>query len=92
MSIGKSINTDTTDWPQKEEQVMQTALVAMFSNPRMNLALQKTEKIIAEATTNYRWGIGLSMNHKDAFSKGAWTGKNMLGQMLQNLKLGSSEK
>ena len=86
MNLGKAINSDNPQWKNSAEEVMQKALDIKFANPPFKLALQKTEKLIGEATRHPVWGTGNTMGHRDAFNTSSWTGKNTLGLLLAKTK------
>ena len=86
MYLGKEISTDKTEWPKRAEDVMKRAVEAKFSIPNLKLALKKTEKILGEATGNQIWGTGIPMGWQDAYKQSAWPGKNVLGNILIDLK------
>ena len=86
MYLEGAVNTENSDWKNKAEMVMQTALEVKFAIPPMKLALQKSEKTIGEATRHELWGIGLTIGNKYAFQPKNWTGKNLLGKLLMEIK------
>ena len=91
MFIGKTISMEKarekSDWEQKRESIMKTALEAKFEDPTLKLLLHNTPGTIGEATVNKTWGIGKGLSDKDATNKETWTGKNLMGKLLTNLKV-----
>lgn len=90
MALGKTINTANSIWTDRAEQNMKTALEAKFALPRYQLALKNTDKILGEGTYHQVWGIGCNMGHNNAFNPRTWTGKNIMGQLLTQIKLKQS--
>ena len=86
MYTGKAVNLDNAEWKERSSQIMEVALETKFAIPQFKLALKQAEGIIGEATRHPQWGIGHNMNHKEAFDRKTWSGKNNLGEMLMRLK------
>ena len=65
---------------------MKKAQLVKFRIPPLKLALKDTKKFIAEGTRNEFWGIGLAKNNQDCFNRMKWTGKNMAGETLMQVR------
>ena len=66
---------------------MKKAQLVKFATPQLGLALRSTKKTIAEGTRNVFWGIGLAKNNRDCFHVQKWTGKNVAGETLMQVRL-----
>ena len=85
MARGKAV-TPGPAWEKDGPEVMKSAMTAKFDIPPLGLALRNTKTIIAEATRNTFWGIGITKTNRDCFNKGKWTGENMAGKVLMCVK------
>ncbi len=76
-------------WKQTAPEVMKQALLLKFNqNPDLKKDLLATgEKMIAEASPHDEfWGCGFGMNHPDVGDPKKWTGTNMLGKCLMDVR------
>jgi len=76
MICGKSVNPGPS-WEKEGPEAMKRAQLVKFSYPPLRLALMNTKPIIAEATHNEFWGIGMTRSNKDWCNPKLWRGKNM---------------
>ena len=88
--VGKRIKGYKAEiWNSSCTDVMKTALKAKFSqNPELASILKKTgNNVLIEANpTDHFWGVGLSIKNLDVFDESKWKGKNILGQLLMELR------
>ena len=79
----------TSTWSENGDDVMKMGLVAKFTqNENLKLLLMNTkDQMLAEASDHDQyWGTGVSISHKSAFDQSKWTGLNMLGKLLMELR------
>ena len=88
--LGSKINGYNNDfWLRKQEQVMHQGLYAKFSqNKGITMKLNDTgNNLLAESAPNDTyWGTGVHMTDKNAFLPNAWNGKNILGNLLLQVR------
>ena len=74
-------------WTKEAEKVALDACFAKFSqNEDLKDILLKTQnKTLAEASPDQHWGVGLTLSDENLLS-GAWTGNNLLGKVLMNVR------
>jgi ribA/ribD-fused uncharacterized protein len=85
--IGHSIKGDINIWRRQEVQIMKKALQEKFGqNQDLKDYLLKTGEVqLAEASpTDKYWGTGVGLGKEVVTHK--WTGKNMLGKLLMELR------
>jgi ribA/ribD-fused uncharacterized protein len=87
MAVGKKVNM-TKEWTQsKGRMIMKTGARAKFSNGTLkNKLLSTGHKIIAEATRHPIWGVGMPFTAGDVLSRDCWTGSNLLGIVLKEIR------
>jgi ribA/ribD-fused uncharacterized protein len=89
-AYGKKVkNLDKEKWEEKKNDIMRIALKAKFSqHPELRKKLQDTgTKLLAEANPRDKyWGIGTSHDTSKAKDPNKWPGKNVMGNMLQELR------
>ena len=75
-------------WHRKCVQVMYRATYYKFSsNSKLARTLLSTRKLIAEASPHdVYFGIGLSIDDPDARNPKMWRGKNVMGQVLMDVR------
>ena len=66
--------------------IMNKAVTAKFGIQKCCDFLLRTQGIIAEATRNERWGIGISFNDPRAVQVKDWKGSNLMGEILTKLR------
>ena len=77
------------EWEAIAPEKIKPAILAKFSqNEELKKILINTgDKILGEASPHNRfWGIGLALTAKEALDKSKWTGKNVLGQLLMEVR------
>lgn len=82
-------NYNDNIWAGKRQIVVYKGLCAKFSqNEELWEKLKGTkDAILAECAVRDRiWGIGLSMNDSERFDMNKWTGKNLLGYALMEVR------
>lgn len=84
--LAKQIPT-SKDWLKKEKEVMKDLVYAKFSqNVFLKRILIRTgNKQLHEATVDPKWGTGADLSSK-ALQTGQWTGKDLLGQILEEVR------
>lgn len=85
MARGKPVKPGPS-WEKDGPMIMKKAQRAKFAIPPLGLALRNTKKTIAEGTRNGFWGIGIAKNNRDCFVVQKWTGKNMAGETLMQIR------
>ena len=85
MLIGKQVKPGP-EWQEKGPDIMKQAMRQKFAIPAMRHTLVNCGVIIGEATKNPFWGIGISIRDNTACTPSAWTGKNMAGQCLMDIR------
>lgn len=86
--IAADINLDKKEWESKDEEIMKRALRAKFQqNDDLKTILLETEgQTLVEGTRNPRWGCGVSLYSKGSTDPSKWTGGNLLGKLLMELR------
>lgn len=86
--IGDTVIIEKDDWLPKAKDVMRKAMKAKFTQDiRARQFLIKTgNNVIVEATKNKTWGSGLSLMDENNGIKQKWTGQNLTGQILMNVR------
>ena len=89
-NLGRRVrNFDHGEWERRREDIMLTGAYAKFAqNPLLRQHLLSTgNRVLAEASPVDRlWGIGLDATHPDAGSPSRWTGRNLLGKTLMEVR------
>ena len=82
-----------TDWDQKKNGIMEEILRNKFrDNKDLKKQLLDTKDIIlAEASRDRHWAVGLPINSADLFITKKWTGHNWLGRILASVRTEMSE-
>ena len=77
-----------TDWDQKKNGIMEEILRNKFrDNKDLKKQLLDTKDIIlAEASRDRHWAVGLPINSADLFITKKWTGHNWLGRILASVR------
>jgi len=75
-------------WDTKKYEIMTELVKKKFTDhPELKIALLKTEnKTLVESGRDTQYAIGLPITSKDIFHEGKWTGKNMLGKILCDVR------
>ena len=82
-------NFDHGEWERRREDIMLTCAYAKFAqNPLLRQHILSTgNRVLAEASPVDRlWGIGLDATHPDAGFPSRWTGRNLLGKTLMEVR------
>lgn len=89
-AYGRNVqNYDDTIWSKKRRQAIFYANLEKFAqNPDLRDKLLATkDAILAEcAVYDKLWGIGLSREHPDCQHPEKWPGKNLLGEVLMEVR------
>ena len=77
-----------TDWDQKKNGIMEEILRNKFcDNKDLKKQLLDTKDIIlAEASRDIHWAVGLPINSADLLITKKWTGHNWLGRILASVR------
>ena len=89
VALHKNIaNYDQRKWVPVGERVLLRANLAKFSqNSAAQKALLDTQSdIIGEASYSRQWGIGIPIQSMNVFDHRHWTGKNIMGNILMNVR------
>lgn len=87
--LGRKVrNFNEAIWELNKLEIFREVILDKFSNKYLKIRLLDTgDRILAEASpTDKIWGIGLDENHEDAFNPSKWKGKNLLGQVLMDVR------
>lgn len=90
----KVANFDKNAWDLQKEHTMVSILRTKF-DPESDLAnqlLATKGKTLAEAGTSPTFSIGLTLSNKKIFDKRSWTGANLLGKCLEQIRDELDEK
>ena len=76
------------EWRAKVVALIQPALIEKIKQNEYirKRLLSSGNKRISEASTNMLWGIGLYITHNNVFNKELWTGSNIMGTMLEQIR------
>lgn len=83
----KEINPER--WSETVESVLNKALKAKFQqNPHLRKFLCDTHpKRLGEASTNPKWGVGMSLTHAEVLDVKKWNSEgNLLGRSLESIR------
>ncbi|MCI6868738.1 MAG: NADAR family protein [Lachnospiraceae bacterium] len=86
-SYMKSFNSDL--WDKTSKQIVKRAIRAKFEqNPELLDVLLGTEELVlTECSKNdKKWGNGVAIDDEDRFCTSKWTGKNLLGRILMEVR------
>lgn len=74
-------------WAKEAEKVATDACFAKFAqnNDLKRTLIETGNKTLAEASYDKQWGVGLSLSDENILS-GPWTGNNLLGKVLMNIR------
>ena len=87
--MGKSIlGFDKQTWYSVVEEKTTEGVYAKFSqNPELKKFLLETEtNLILEASPDRYWGVGKKLKDRDLWDQRRWTGKNVMGNILMNVR------
>ena len=88
-ALGKQIqNVDETKWSQQARRVLYDANMAKFSqvHTARQALLATGHKLLGEATKDPKYGIGLNINDPAAEDPSKWTGDNLFGRVLTEIR------
>ena len=82
------VNYDRYRWEPKAKQVLHLANIAKYTqNVKAREALLNTaDDFIGEALFNKTWGIGMSIKDVCSLNTNTWTGKNVMGRILMDIR------
>ena len=88
--LGKKIpNFDKEAWHAIAKDTMKNGLKLKFSSnvACKNALLDTGDTTLAEASLDTYWGTGIKLTHENATDPKKWTGKNILGELLQEIRI-----
>ena len=88
-AIGRKIKGySASEWYQEVEEAIEPGLYNKFKANRIcrNMLLSTGERSIGEATTEDPWGVGMRLDHPEILNQRKWSGKNIIGNILQNIR------
>ena len=75
------------EWNKRKEGIMKDILKVKFRNTTLAKLLKDTgAKHLAEARKDDSWATGIPLYNKSAFDKKKWSGKNLLGKILMEVR------
>ena len=90
MKLGRSLKPETDQWNNTlSESIMEAGIKAKFQqNPSLRQKLLKTgnRELVECNRHDIYWSNGLSLYNEDAPDKNKWVGKNILGNILTNVR------
>ena len=86
--LGDSITVKDNEWfPHARETLVQACRAKFRENERARNFLLDTENtVLAEASKNETYGIGMTLNSKTIGDQATWTGRNELGKILMQIR------
>ena len=86
MFIGQKLRPPN-DWAYESgANIMKIGVAAKFEKEELKDYLLATVGIIGEATKGRKWGIGWGLHSQEAVSIDKWTGSNLMGGILTDLR------
>ena len=86
--FGKSVRVNQDQWLAEAKTVMLKACTAKFEQDLYARQYLKDtgNYVLAEASLDPDWGIGKRLHDKDISKKDSWTGQNLLGLILMQIR------
>ena len=86
--FGDELPTEDSSWLPLATKTLEKACIAKFQqNAYAKMFLLNTgETVLAEATRDKHWGIGLSLNSPLINNQANWTGSNTFGNILMTVR------
>lgn len=80
---------DQGNWHSVRKNYMKSAVKAKFqqSEEHKDFLISTGTDTIFEASLNTFWGIGCSMDNQNIWDKAKWEGNNMLGKILEEVRM-----
>lgn len=77
-----------TEWEEERHDILLSGLLAKFrqSEDLREYLLSSKERQLGEASRNSTWGIGMTLTNKDRFNVNCWSGGNLLGKTLMEVR------
>ena len=88
-NLGKNVaNFQYKVWKENVDGIVRKCNEAKFhGNPSAMEELMKTgDKVIAEATRDTYWGIGVHLGDEAVLDQSTWQGRNVMGQILMKIR------
>ena len=86
--IGNKVNVNFEKWMPNAKTALQKACSEKFKQDvrAKDFLLKTGETILAEASKSKTWGVGLTLKDNDIGTKSKWTGQNILGNILTEIR------
>ena len=86
ITLGRKVEAPTEWTYSRGVSIMEKGATAKFQVEECRDFLLSSSGIIAEATTNGYWGIGIDIGPPEALDMEQWHGSNLMGEVLTNLR------
>ena len=86
--LGDSIVVKEEEWLAHAKDALRRAAKQKFTQDQYlkQYLLETEDTILAEASKNNIWGVGLTLSDKNLGNTKDWTGKNLLGNILMDVR------
>lgn len=87
--LGKSVkNFEFGIWKEHRDAIVKKCNIQKYTDhPVARFELMNTgNKLIAEATSDLYWGVGMRITEPDIMDSEMWEGKNAMGEILQDIR------
>ena len=87
-SIGNKIQVDWSKWLPEAKKALKKGCHAKFTQDQRSkdFLLETEDNTLVEATLSKTWGIGLSLGDKELFNRQKWSGQNVMGSILTEIR------
>ena len=88
-SLGKKVKVKEETWQAAAAEIVKTGLRFEFASDAdcKQVLLATGNCVLGEATTNDPfWGTGVALNDAHATNSGIWSGQNVLGKLLEEIR------
>ena len=81
-------NYDLTEWHEKAGPLCEAGLIAKFmqNDSLLKLLIATGTKTLVECTYDKLWGNGIPLQNEDCLDVSKWSGGNILGRMLMQIR------
>lgn len=89
LQLGKSVRGyNHASWMKKARNVLLNANLAKYNqnDQARSLLLDTGEATLVESSPSTEWGSGVRLHEKDSTNPSAWKGKNVMGQILMEVR------
>lgn len=80
---------DSALWDKVSKQIVKRGIRAKFEQNEglLEILLNTRDFVLAEASANdKKWGIGVAVDNEDRYDTSKWSGKNLLGRILMEVR------